>query len=171
MLPVFELRGSIPIGINYFDLNPLLVFTISIVGNMVPIFFVLLFLDGITKLFYKVPILRKFLEFIFRRTHHRSSMVEKYQELGLVIFVAIPLPITGAWTGSFAAYLFGLKFWKSIFFIFCGVLIAGIVVTILSLLGWIGAIIALTVLLALFLRKAMTLMNINNIKKRNEGAV
>jgi len=78
-----------------------------------------------------------------------------YEEMGLVAFVAIPLPITGAWTGSLAAYLFGLKFWKSVFFIFVGVIIAGIVVTILSLLGWLGAIIALTVLLILFLRKAV----------------
>ncbi len=172
MLPVFELRGSIPVGINHFGLNPLLVFIISITGNMLPVFFILLFLDGVTKVFYKIPLLSSFLEYLFRRTHHRSGVVEKYQEMGLVAFVAIPLPITGAWTGSLAAYLFGLKFWKSIFFIFCGVIIAGIVVTTLSLLGWLGAIIALTVLLGFFLRKAMKLMKnrkINNSRSSGQG--
>ena len=171
MLPIFELRLSIPIGILTFGLNPLLVFILSIIGNMVPIFFILLFLGFITKVFYKIPILRRFLEWLFRRTQSRSKIVEKYQELGLVIFVAIPLPVTGAWTGSVAAYLLGLDFWKSIFFIFCGVLIAGIVVTILSLLGWWGAIIALTVLLSLFLRKMLSL-KLNNKKDRGrEGSI
>lgn len=161
MIPIFELRGSIPVGINHFGLNPVLVFFISIAGNMVPVFLILLFLGWVTKIFYKIPILRRFLEYLFRRTHSRSKVVEKYQEIGLVIFVAIPLPITGAWTGSLAAYLFGLQFWKSVFFIFCGVVIAGIVVTTLSLLGWTGAIIALTVLILFFLRKAVTLIKIN----------
>jgi uncharacterized membrane protein len=166
MLPIFELRGAIPVGINHFRLNPLLVFLISITGNMVPVFFILLFLDGITKVFYKIPLLRNLLEFIFQRTRSKSKAVEKYEELGLVAFVAIPLPITGAWTGSLAAYLFGLNFWKSLFFIFCGVVIAGIVVTTLSLLGWLGAIIALTVLLLLFLRKALNMMS--NKKRKLE---
>jgi membrane protein insertase Oxa1/YidC/SpoIIIJ len=115
--------------------------------------------------------LRYLLEQLFQRTRHRSKIVEKYQELGLVIFVAIPLPVTGAWTGSLAAHLLGLNFWKSIIFIFFGVLIAGIVVTTLSLLGWWGAIIALTILLVLFLRKAMQMMNNNHKNKRNEGTV
>lgn len=159
MIPIFELRGAIPVGINHFGLNPFLVFFISIAGNMVPVFFILLFLDGFTKICYKIPILSRLLDFIFNRTRSKSKAVEKYEELGLVAFVAIPLPITGAWTGSLAAYLFGLMFWKSVFFIFCGVIIAGIVVTTLSLMGWLGAIIALTVLLLLFLRKAWNMMN------------
>lgn len=155
MIPIFELRGAIPLGINHFKLNPLLVFFICIAGNMVPVFIILLFLDILTKILFRVPILRRFLEYLFQRTRRKNETIEMYEEMGLVAFVAIPLPITGAWTGSLAAYLFGLKFWKSVFFIFVGVIIAGIVVTILSLLGWLGAIIALTVLLVLFLRKAV----------------
>jgi uncharacterized membrane protein len=155
MIPIFELRGAIPLGINHFKLNPLLVFFICIAGNMVPVFIILLFLDILTKILFRVPILRRFLEYLFQRTRRKNETIEMYEEMGLVAFVAIPLPITGAWTGSLAAYLFGLKFWKSVFFIFVGVIIAGIVVTILSLLGWLGAIIALTVLLILFLRKAV----------------
>jgi hypothetical protein len=71
-----------------------------------------------------------------------------------MLFVAIPLPITGAWTGSLAAYLFGLPFGKSLLFIFLGVFTAAIVVSALSLLGWIGGIIALVSLILVILLSA-----------------
>ncbi len=132
-LPIFELRGSIPIGIEFFDLSWWKVYLLSVVGNMVPIFFLLIFLDWITKIGFKYQWSKRFLEWIFVRTRKRSALVEKYEELGLILFVAIPLPVTGAWTGSFAAYLLGLKFWKSIACIFIGVLIAGVVVTSVTL--------------------------------------
>ena len=139
MIPIFELRGAIPIGILEYKLSPWEVFPIAIAGNMIPIFLILLFFDFVTKIFFRVPILKKLLEAIFHRTRKKGELIEKYEEIGLMLFVAIPLPVTGAWTGSLAAYLFGLQFWKSILFIFFGVLIAGIVVTTLTLLGWIGA--------------------------------
>lgn len=151
MIPIFELRGAIPIGILDYKLSAYKVFPIAIAGNMVPIFFILLFFDLITKLFFKVPFLKKLLEAIFRRTRKKGEIIEKYEELGLMLFVAIPLPITGAWTGSLAAYLFGLQFWKSILFIFLGVLCAGVVVTVLTLLGWIGAGIALSALIVVII--------------------
>ncbi len=132
-LPIFELRGSIPIGIEFFDLAWWKVYLLSVVGNMVPIFFLLIFLDWITKIGFRYQWSKRFLEWIFTRTRKRSAVVEKYEELGLILFVAIPLPVTGAWTGSFAAYLLGLKFWKSIACIFIGVLIAGVVVTSITL--------------------------------------
>lgn len=147
MIPIFELRGAIPIGIIGYKLPFIKVFFIAIAGNMVPIFFILLLFDWVTKLFFKVPVLRKLLEAIFKRTRSKSQIIEQYEEVGLMLFVAIPLPITGAWTGSLAAYLMGLKFWKSILFIFLGVLCAAVVVTILTLLGWIGAGIALLALI------------------------
>ena len=143
MIPIFELRGAIPIGVLTYQLPLWKVFPIAIAGNMIPIFFILLFFDLITKLFFKVPFLKKTLEAIFRRTRNRSAIIEKYEEIGLMFFVAIPLPITGAWTGSLAAYLLGLSFWKSILFIFFGVIIAGVVVSFLTSLKWLGAIIAI----------------------------
>ena len=69
-------------------------------------------------------------------------MIEKYEEFGLMAFVAIPLPGTGAWTGALIAFLFGLDFKKSLLIIAIGVFIAGVIVTCLCLLGWLGAIIA-----------------------------
>lgn len=146
MIPIFELRGSIPIGVYHYKLPIWETYLVSIVGNMVPIFFILLFFDLVTKLFYRVPILKKLLEKIFERTRKKSEVIRKYEELGLILFVAIPLPVTGAWTGSLAAYLFGLKFWKSILFIFIGVNIAAVVVSTLTALGILGAIIAFVAL-------------------------
>jgi uncharacterized membrane protein len=69
-------------------------------------------------------------------------MIERYEEIGLMAFVAIPLPGTGAWTGALIAFLFGLDFKKSLLVIAIGVLIAGVIVTSLCLLGWFGALIA-----------------------------
>ena len=160
MIPIFELRGAIPIGFLTYDLPFWKVFPIAIVGNMFPIFFILLFFDFITKLFFKVPILKKILEAIFRRTRRKSEIIRKYEEIGLMLFVAIPLPITGAWTGSLAAYLLGLKFWKSILFIFFGVLIAGVVVSFLTSLKWLGALIAVVALIFVFIS--------NQFKKRKQ---
>ena len=159
MIPIFELRGSIPIGVHRYKLPYWKVIPISIVGNMFPIFFILLFFDFVTKIFFKVPFLKKILEAIFARTRRKTAVIKKYEEIGLMLFVAIPLPITGAWTGSLAAYLFGLKFWKSILFIFLGVCIAAVVVTLLSSLKWIGAGIAVVALIAFFVY--------NKIKKKS----
>jgi uncharacterized membrane protein len=66
-----------------------------------------------------------------------------------MLFVAIPLPVTGGWTGAMAAFLLGISFWKSMLYIFLGVMIAGVIMTILSLMGWLGAAIAGVILLAL----------------------
>jgi len=159
MIPIFELRGAIPFGMWEYKLPLWKVIPIALAGNMFPIFFILLFFNFVTKLFFKVPFLKKILEAIFARTRRKTEVIQKYEEIGLMLFVAIPLPITGAWTGSLAAYLFGLKFWKSILFIFLGVCIAAVVVTLLSSLKWIGACIAVTALIAVFVY--------NQIKKRN----
>ncbi|RLC52801.1 MAG: small multi-drug export (modular protein) [Candidatus Cloacimonadota bacterium] len=153
MLPIFELRGAIPIGIHSYKLSYWTVIPLAIAGNMVPIFFVLLFFDFITKLFFKFSFTKKILEAVFRRTRSKSAIIEKYEEAGLMIFVAIPLPITGAWTGSLAAYLMGLSFWKSIFFIFLGVCIASVVVSLLTSLKWIGLGIACIALAYVFISR------------------
>ncbi len=158
MIPIFELRGAIPIGMLKYELPLWKVIPIALAGNMFPIFFILLFFDFVTKICFKVPFLKKILEAIFARTRRKTEVIQKYEEIGLMLFVAIPLPITGAWTGSLAAYLFGLKFWKSILFIFLGVCIAAVVVTLLSSLKWIGAGIAVVALIVVFIY--------NQIKKK-----
>jgi len=76
------------------------------------------------------------LHWLFERTKRRGKIINKYERIGLALFVAIPLPITGAWTGSLIAVLFGLKFKHAFLSIFIGILIAGVIVTCATLLGW-----------------------------------
>lgn len=84
----------------------------------------------------------KVANWVLERTKARSQIIRRYERIGLIIFVAIPLPFTGAWTGAIAAFLFGMKFHHAFLAILCGLIIAGAVVTSLCLLGWIGAAIA-----------------------------
>lgn len=78
--------------------------------------------------------MKKFFNWLFNRTRKKTqAKIEKYGSLALILFVAIPLPYTGAWTGSLAAWLFGIPFKKSILNIFIGILIAGIIVTVTTL--------------------------------------
>ncbi len=133
MLPFAELRGAIPLGI-YWGLSPLSVFTISIIGNMIPVPLILLFLEGIERYLRRSETISRGLDWIFERTYRKADRkVRRWEYLALIFFVAIPLPGTGAWTGSLIAYLFKFDVKKSMLAIFMGVLIAGFVVLIASL--------------------------------------
>lgn len=142
MLPIFELRGGIPVAINYFKIEWWFSYIICVIGNMIPVVPILLLLGGVSKGLSKFAPFRRFFHWLFERTKKRGGIVERYKCLGLMLFVAIPLPVTGAWTGSVAAFLFGMRFASSVLFIFFGVLIAGVIVTVLSVLGILGAVCA-----------------------------
>lgn len=133
MAPVAELRGAIPLGIVRYDLPPLITYALAVVGNMIPIVPILFFLKKGTDYAMRYPRLESLLNWVFKRTRKKGGVIEKYELLGLVLFVAIPLPMTGAWTGAIASYLFGLNSLRSVISIFIGVLIAGVIVTTLSL--------------------------------------
>lgn len=134
MFPIVELRGAIPVGIEVYKLSPIYVFFLSVIGNMIPVIFLLLFFPKLHnwiinhKFFGKHAV--KFLE---RAEKKFSGDFAKYGALGLVIFVGIPLPMTGAWTGSLAAFIFNIPFKKSFPLILAGVVLAGIAVTLLTL--------------------------------------
>lgn len=147
-LPIFELRGAIPVGINYLGLSWIKVFPIAIIGNMIPVPFLLLIFKQLVNLGEKIPLIKKLLI----RTERRGTVIDRYKMLGLIIFVGIPLPVTGAWTGALAAKIFDIPFYKSMIGIFLGVLIAGVIVTTLSLLGLWGAVIAGVILFGLVIR-------------------
>lgn len=161
--PIVELRGAIPIAIHTYDISWYYAFPICFAGNLLPVPFLLLFFDRLPRyianrsipflprpinslFFVMAPLLEKILNFILDYTRRRGGLVEKYGSLGLILFVGIPLPGTGAWTGSIIAFLLGLDFKPSFYCILIGIIIAGIIVTFLSLLGWIGAVIAGAVL-------------------------
>jgi len=141
-LPIFELRGALPVAINLFHFPWYYALLLAIIGNLAPVPFLLLFLNAISNLLSKIGIFKRIFHWLFERTRQRGRIINRYERIGLALFVAIPLPLTGAWTGSLAAVLLGLKFKHAFLSIFIGVLIAGIIVTCLCLLGWIGAIIA-----------------------------
>ena len=133
MLPIVELRGAIPVAIGLLGMSWWESLFYAIIGNMLPIPLVLLFMNKLTILLNKWSFTRNLLTKIFARTRSKSKVIERYQEIGLTLFIAIPLPITGAWTGSLAAHIFGLKFWKSLACALAGVSIAGVIMTLLSL--------------------------------------
>ncbi len=135
-LPVVELRLAVPVAINMFGLPWYYAFLLAIIGNLLPVPFILLFLDTFSKLLSKIGIFKRMLQWLFERTRRRGKIIERYERIGLALFVAVPLPFTGAWTGSLAAVLFGLKFKHAFLSIFIGILIAGMIVTCATLLGW-----------------------------------
>jgi len=135
MVPIIELRGAIPVAMAVFGMSWQEAALISVVGNMLPIPLILLFLDWFLNLIGKFRWGRRLTEWLFKRTRNKGKSIERYEELGLAVFVGIPLPGTGAWTGALIAKVFGLNFWKSLFWIFVGVLLAATAVTAVTYLG------------------------------------
>ncbi len=134
MLPVSELRGAIPYGLlTEPKLSVARTYILAVLGNFVPVIPILLFLEPVSKFLRRVPILDRLLTWFFARTRRRGTLVEKYEAIGLTLFVAIPLPVTGAWTGAIMAFLFGIRFKWAAVCISLGIMIAGVVVTLASL--------------------------------------
>lgn len=148
-LPIVELRGAVPVGVNAFHMPWWQVYLIAVAGNMIPIPFILLLLGPLSRFCMQFKVGKKFFDWLFERTRKKSASIEKYEALGLTVFVAIPLPVTGGWTGAMAAFLMGIPFWKAMLYILLGVMIAGVIMTALSLMGWLGAAIAGVVLIGL----------------------
>jgi uncharacterized membrane protein len=133
-LPIFELRGGIPCGLAL-NLVWWKTYIMAVLGNMIPVVPLLLFLEPISNWLRRhVAASDRFFQWLFARTRRKTEAgIRKYGVfIGLMVFVAIPLPVTGAWTGSIAAFLFGIKFRYSLPAILMGVLIASIVVSILT---------------------------------------
>ncbi len=148
-LPISELRGAIPIAINVFGFPWYKAYLLAVIGNLIPVPLLIFFFNAIYRLLGKIAVIKRFFDWLLERTRRQGQVIEKYERIGLMLFVAIPLPVTGAWTGSLAAIIFGVKIRYAFLSILAGVLIAGAIVTCLSLLGWIGAVIAGVCLAAL----------------------
>ena len=135
MLPILELRFSIPLG-EGLGLSIWLNYIISVVGNLLPIPFILIFIRKILEWMSvsRVALFRKAADWILQRAEKHSASVQKYATWGLFLFVAIPLPGTGGWTGALIAALLGMRFKKSMVSIVAGVMTAGILVSIVTLL-------------------------------------
>lgn len=136
-LPVTELRGSIPWATFILDMTWYKALMWSIIGNIIPVPFILRFLEPVDRIFRRREIFELFFLWLYSRTRQRGKIIERLKLFGLIILVAIPLPVTGAWTGSIAAHIFGIRFVPALICIFIGICIAGIVVT-LACQGVIG---------------------------------
>ncbi|RKY82230.1 ligand-binding protein SH3 [candidate division KSB1 bacterium] len=141
MVPILELRGAIP-----WALSPLPVggglewyqaYFFAVIGNTIPVVPLLLGFDWAYNKLKGIPLFNRFFDWLFRRTRKRSAVIEKYEALGLLLFVAILLLVTGAWTGTVAAFIFGIRFRLAFPAIVGGILVAGVVVSLVSL-GVIG---------------------------------
>ncbi|TKJ41849.1 ligand-binding protein SH3 [candidate division LCP-89 bacterium B3_LCP] len=128
-LPILELRGSIPWAILAGGMSWQGAFVWSVIGNFIPVIPILLLLEPSANYLRRWVIFDKFFNWLFARTRRKGKLIERYEALGLLLFVATPLPGTGAWTGALAAFVFGVRFRLSLPIITLGILLAGIIVT------------------------------------------
>ena len=135
MLPVSKLRGAIPMAIGVYHLPPATAYFLSIIGNIIPVIFILWLIEPVSKFLMKrIKLCRRFFTWLFERTRaNHNHKFEKWGSLALITFVAIPLPMTGGWSGALAAFVFGVPFKKALPLIFLGIMIAGVIVTAMSL--------------------------------------
>ncbi len=131
MVPVLELRGAIPVGVAG-GLSPLVAMCIAIVGNLVPIPFLIVFTRHVFKWLKSKGRIGVLVDKLEARAAEKSEIVLKYAWVGLCILVAIPLPGTGAWTGALVAAVLNMRLKKAMPAIVLGVLIAGFIVTCLT---------------------------------------
>ena len=133
MLPVTELRLTIPYAILEFDLHPTTAFTVSLIGNFlicIPIVYFFRYAELVLNKYSLTSIL---LKKIYSRTRSKSLLINKYKYLGLIIFVGIPAPVTGAWTGCLASHLFGFSRIKTLIAVLFGLIISASIVLIITL--------------------------------------
>ncbi|HEY4662634.1 MAG TPA: small multi-drug export protein [Candidatus Humimicrobiaceae bacterium] len=145
MTPIGELRASIPIALSTYGMNIYETFIISVIGNMIPVIAILWTLEPVSKFLMKrFHFARRFFNWLFSYTRRRhSKRFEKYEGFALAVFVGIPLPVTGGWTGALIAFVFGIPPKKALLDIFLGVLMAGIIVTVVfQTVGYVRFIIA-----------------------------
>jgi uncharacterized membrane protein len=134
LFPILECRLGMFTAIVLLEMNPFVGFIISFLGNILPIPFILLLINEIFELLKKIPGISKPICWLEERTLKKRDKIDKYGVWGLLIFVAIPLPGTGAWTGALLASLLHLDRKKSFGVITIGVFIAGLIISILSLI-------------------------------------
>jgi len=136
LLPFLELRASIPYGILNTDLNWMAVFIICVITNIILAPIVYFFIDKIIHFFFFIKPFKKVYDYYIIKTQKKiHKYVEKYGEIGVALFIAVPLPGSGVYSGALAAYILGLSYRDFIKSAAIGVLIAGVIVTAISLSG------------------------------------
>lgn len=132
MVPIIELRGAIPFGVAL-GLSPGAAMLASILGNVIPLPFIVVYIRRIFLwMRRRLPKLNSLVDRMEKKAHLKGTKVTRYKYLGLTVFVAIPLPGTGGWTGALAAAFLDMPLRKAVPALFSGVLVAGCVVTFLT---------------------------------------
>ena len=132
MIPVVELRGGIPFGVAA-GLSVPAAYLAAVIGNLLPVPFIIVYIRRIFQWLRRhFPKLNKMVDALERKAHLKGRLVTKYKYLGLAIFVAIPLPGIGAWTGALAAAFLDMPLRKAIPSVTIGVLVAGMIISILT---------------------------------------
>lgn len=135
MLPITELRAAIPFGITILKMAPISAFIWAVIGNIIPMLLILALMEPVCKfLMKKSKFLNKYLTKLFEKTHRKhSKKFDRYGTIFLFIFVAIPLPGSGGWTGTLLAFLFGISFWRAAIAISAGIATAGALITLITI--------------------------------------
>lgn len=131
-LPVTELRVTLPLALAK-GITPVRSYLLAVIGNMLPVIPLLFLLQPASRIFSRVPVLDRLFQKLLQSSRRKSGQISKYGYLGLLFFVAVPLPGTGAWTGAILAWLFGLDIILSALAIAAGVVTAGAIVLLASL--------------------------------------
>jgi len=133
-LPVSELRGAIPLALGVYQFDPLSAYLLGVLGNLLPVPILLKLLGPVTALLRRSVLLNRGVSWLLARTRKRhSALIERLGAMALVLFVAVPLPATGAWTGALIAHVFEIPFRYAFPLIALGVSIAGVLVTLATL--------------------------------------
>lgn len=133
-IPIIEVRGAVPISLIYFKQPVIITFLLNLIGSLLPVFPLLWFLTYITDwLRKKNQSFDRFIAWLFARTRAKSKLIEDFELIGLVLFIGVPLPGTGVWTGTIAAYLLGLRWLPTFFAAAAGTAIATALVIAASL--------------------------------------
>lgn len=139
MVPILELRGGL-LAASVLNIDIVRALWICIIGNIIPVPFILLLVTPVFNWLKKTRTFRPMVEKLENRAMGKSDQIEKYQFWGLVLFVGIPLPGTGAWTGSLIASLLGVKFKKAFPAVLLGIAVASVIMSVVSY-GLLGALI------------------------------
>jgi len=135
MTPIGELRVALPWAMTYGKLAWYDAYLWAVAGNFIIAIPIVLLLGPISSFLMHWSLGERFFNWLFTRTRRKGKLIETWEFIGLVLFVGIPLPVTGAWTGAVAAFLFGLSYRKSFLAIFSGLLLSATIVTIITTTG------------------------------------
>ena len=141
-IPIFELRLGLPLAVQVFKMDLQRAFLYSFIGNLIPVLPILLFLSWIYSILEKLKLTKRAVEKFKKRTEEKSIKIGKYEMMGLIIFIGFPLPGTGAWTGSAVAVALSMDIKRAFIANVLGIIMAGIIVLVFTMLGLWGAILA-----------------------------